>query len=216
MKRHLFHLALLSALLGSATTAFTQAKYTATRRINLQAGGSFVLNAPDYSPQKFWYGYGAYTTLDFTDHLGVEFDYHYAHDIKQTIGGGGTIPEFERTFAGGLRYYRTYNRFYPYVKGTYGIGTLQYPPYPPPASQLIPAAKLNYPFVGFGGGTDYALTQHISLRLEVEDQHWFAKTVPAGTQSPNNIGGLPDGLTPLFFSVGASYVFGPGNYYGPH
>jgi opacity protein-like surface antigen len=216
LKRHLFHLALLSALLGSATTAFTQAKYTATRRINLQAGGSFVLNAPDYSPQKFWYGYGAYTTLDFTDHLGVEFDYHYAHDIKQTIGGGGTIPEFERTFAGGLRYYRTYNRFYPYVKGTYGIGTLQYPPYPPPASQLIPAAKLNYPFVGFGGGTDYALTQHISLRLEVEDQHWFAKTVPAGTQSPNNIGGLPDGLTPLFFSVGASYVFGPGNYYGPH
>jgi hypothetical protein len=216
LKRHLIHLALLSALLGSTAGAFAQAKYTATRRITLQAGGSFVLNTPDYSPQTFWYGYGAYANLDFTDHLGVVFDYHYAHDIRERIGGGGSVPEFERTFAGGLRYFRSYNRLYPYVKGTYGIGTLQYPPYPPPADQSIPAGKLNYPFVGVGIGTDYALTKHVSLRLEAEDQHWFAKTVPAGTPSPNNIGGLPNGLTPFFFSVGASYVFGPGNYYGPH
>jgi hypothetical protein len=216
LKRPLFHLALLSAVLGSTVGAFAQAKYTATRRITLQAGGSFVLDAPDYSPQTFFYGYGAYVNLDFTDHLGVVFDYHYAHDIRQRIGGGGSVPEYESTFAGGLRYFRSYNRFYPYVKAVYGVGTLQYPPYPPPADQSIPAAKLNYPFIGAGIGTDYALSKHVSLRLEGEDQHWFAKTVPAGTQSPNNIGGLPNGLTPFFFSVGASYVFGPGNYYGPH
>jgi hypothetical protein len=73
---------------------------------------------------------------------------------------------------------------------------------------VVSAATLNYNFVAGGTGLDMSVTNHFSVRADFEYQKWFASTT---SPSPNNINGLPRGLTPILYTGGISYHFGPAN-----
>jgi len=210
LKRTLFPFILSALLLGSITPhARAQAKYTATRILDLQVGGLFVSDFPDYTRHKF-YGYGVYGDLDFTNHLGFEGEFRQANDTTNgqysSFGQpNGTVLQYQRTYEGGLRYYRHISKFAPYAKVMYGAASQEYPPFPPPAPQNVSAGTYGYHFLGLGTGTDIEITQHINARVDFESQSWFAAK---NSPSPNNIGGLPRGLTPFIYSGGFAWRFG--------
>jgi hypothetical protein len=193
-----------------ASDAHAQAKYTATRILDLQVGGLFVSDFPDYTRHKF-YGYGFWGDLDFTNHLGFEFEFRQANDttLGQYQGVGqpnSTVIQHQRTFDGGLRYFRHYGkRLQPYAKVVFGSASEEFPAFPPPAPQNVSAGTYSYLFLGLGTGLDVAITEHINARFDFEAQQWFAAI---NSPSPNNIGGLPRGLTPFIYSGGVSWRFG--------
>jgi hypothetical protein len=211
LKRTTLTLALSVLTAGSlASVAHAQAKYTATRVLDLQVGGMFVSDFPDYTRHKF-YGYGFWGDLDFTNHLGFEGEFRQANDTTegqyQAVGQpNSTVIQHQRTYDGGLRYYRHYGkRLQPYAKVVFGVASEEFPPFPPPASQNVSAGTYSYHFLGLGTGLDLAVTEHINARFDFEAQQWFAAT---NSPSPNNIGGLPRGLTPFIYSGGVSWRFG--------
>ena len=212
MKRLIFA---FTVVISCSHLAFGQARPTATRTGDLQIGGAFVADFPDYTRHKF-YGYGFYADLDFTEHWGIEGEFRQAHDTTERIGGGGNVPQYQRNIEGGIRYHRTYNRIYPYVKALYGYGVEQYTPFPPPASQAIPEGNFGYTFVAPGAGIDYRLSPHLTARADLEYQHWFALPNPALGYDPQaGTGGLPNGLTPIVYTGGIAWRFGSGQYV-PH
>jgi len=202
----------LGVLIACSHLAFGQAMPTATRHGDLQVGGGFAANFPDYTPDKF-YGYTIYADLDFTEHLGIEGEFRQTSDTTERIGGGGTIPQYQRNFEVGLRYFRHYGRFVPYAKVLYGRGVLEYPPYPYPANQAIPAAIESYNFLGMGTGTDLIITQHIRARFDFEYQKWPAAASNLLPIDPYvGKGGLPQGLTPILYTGGIAWRFGSDHY----
>ena len=203
------------ALIAGSHLAQAQAKLTATRTGDLQIGGGFVYDFPDYTEHKF-YGYAIYADLDFSEHFGIEGEFRKAHDTTPIIGGGANTPQSQRDIEGGLRYRRTYGSreaIKPYAKILYGYGVMQYPPYAPPASQTISNGSAGYQFIAPGGGLDYVISPHIVLRADLEYQMWFARVDKGlGTDSFNGKGGLPNGLTPIVYTFGAAWRFGTGQY----
>ena len=211
LKRTILSLALSVLTVGALSpSAQAQAKYTATRILDLQVGGLFVSDFPDYTRHKF-YGYGMWGDFDITNHLGIEAEYHEAADTTQgqyqAIGQpNSTVVQHQRSYEGGLRYFRHYGlRYAPYAKVLFGVGSEEYPPFPPPAPQNVSAGTYGYHFVAYGTGVDIAVTELVNARMDFEAQEWFAAT---NSPSPNNIGGLPRGLTPFLYSGGFSWRFG--------
>jgi len=172
-----------------------QALPTATGPGYLKIGGGFAADFPDYTRHKF-YGYGFYGTYDFTQHLGVEGEFHYTRD---TI-----VPQYQRTFAVGGRYYRTYGRFMPYGKALFGFATMEFPPLPTQPLTVAAGTATDH-YVAYGAGVDIPLTWHIIARADLEYQHWF---VTSNGAAYNNIGGLPRGLTPILYTGGVAWRFG--------
>jgi hypothetical protein len=205
----------LLALTACSPIAFGQAMPTATRRGDLQIGGGFVADFPDYTEHKF-YGYNIYGDLDFTEHFGIEGEFRQANDHTPIPGGGGNVPQYQRNIERGLRYHRTYGRIVPYAKFMTGLARMEYPPAPPPASQTTPLAYINYGFIAPGGGIDYILTTHITIRADLEYQMWFAEPDQRlGFDYFVGTGGLPNGLTPIVYTGGVAWRFGSGQYV-PH
>jgi hypothetical protein len=209
------------ALIAGSHLAYGQARLTATRTGDLQVGGGFVADYPDYTEHKF-FGYAVYADLDFSEHFGVEGEFRQAHDTTEAIGGGGDVPQYQRNIEGGLRYHRSYRNdtFKPYAKIMYGYGVMEFPPYPLPASQLTPNGTAGYQFIAPGGGIDYVLagiSPHLVLRGDLEYQMWFAREDPGLGYDVNagGKGGLPNGLTPIVYTGGIAWRFGTGQYI-PH
>jgi opacity protein-like surface antigen len=194
-------IAIFVCLAGSALPALSQAVPTASKTYDIQVGGAFVLEDSDFSSKTLtdaglygspnfgsqtFKGAGAYSTIDFRRHIGIELDYRQAGGIEKT---------YERNYEGGLRYVWHRNRLAPYVKGMYGRGVFNFPPYPGDPSGLA-AANLAYNFYAFGGGTDYALKSYLNLRADFEYQKWGSDPYL-----------FTNGISPLVFSVGAAWHF---------
>ena len=187
---------------------------TATRRGDLQVGGGFSANYPDYTRHKF-YGYDIYADLDFFEHWGAEGEFRQTNDTSKDPQGN-TVPQYQRNIEAGLRYHRTYGRLVPYAKGMFGYGQIEFPPYPAPASPTVSNGTAGYTFVAPGGGIDYVISPHITIRADMEYQIWFAKVNNGlGLDFYTNSGGIPNGLTPIVYTGGVAWRFGSGNYV-PH
>lgn len=199
------------ALAACSPIAFGQAMPTATRRGDLQIGGGFVYDFPDYTPDKF-YGYAIYADLDFTEHFGIEGEFRQAND--HTVASNGvTIPQYQRNIEGGLRYHRNYHNFQPYAKFMAGLARMEYPPVP---GGTTAQALINYGFIAPGGGLDYRVSPHITVRADMEYQMWFRAPDPRlGYDNFAGTGGLPNGLTPIVYTGGIAWRFGSGQYV-PH
>lgn len=179
----MFRKTFLSFLLIAASVAISKAQKlpTATRSTDIQVGGTFVYGHSDYGSSIK--GYGAYATIDFKPHLGIELDYHKAN---------GTDLIYERSYEAGGRYVIRKNRFNPYVKIMYGRGVFNFPPFIPGGPS---AANLAYNMGVLGGGVDYKLKPYLNLRGDFEYQNWFSNL------------GLRNGLTPYLGSFGVAYHF---------
>ncbi len=214
MKRLIFT---FTVLISCSHLAFGQARPTATRTGDLQIGGGFVADFPDYTRHKF-YGYGIWADLDFTEHFGIEGEFRQAHDTTIDAFNQKTVPQYQRNIEGGLRYHRVYRegKMKPYAKVLYGYGVMEYPPYPPPADQTIPIGIIGYNFVAAGAGIDYRLSTHLVARADLEYQKWFAvPDAKLGYDYNAGTGGLPNGLTPIVYTGGIAWRFGADSYV-PH
>ena len=184
LKNRLLLLTLAMGSVLSATSGLQAQKLpTATRSLDIQAGGSFVYGKPDYGTKLK--GYGGYGTIDFKPHFGVMLDFHQAYGVSKI---------YERTYEVGGRYVRHYGHLDPYAKGMYGRGVFNFPP--PSFDPNGPSAgNLAYNLFALGGGADYKLRRSINIRGDYEYQFW------------HNGAGLAHGLTPQLVSVGVAYHF---------
>ncbi|GAA3769367.1 outer membrane protein [Terriglobus aquaticus] len=173
--------------LACAGAAHAQAKPTATRAGDLQAGGGFVLAAPDYGRDMFK-GYMGYATFDFKYHYGVEFNIHQ-------INAPSPSKLYERTYELGGRYVRHYGNFHPYGKLMYGRGVFNYE---------YNVANLAYNIGAIGVGVDYNATRHINVRADYEYQNWFNFR---GFVSQGNVTSNSASLSPQVITIGAAYHF---------
>ena len=176
-------LLLLTLALGAVSVAQAQKLPTATRSLDIQAGGDFVYGKSDYG--RMLKGYGGYGNIDFKPHFGLVLDFHQAN---------GTDKIYERTYEIGGRYVRHYKRFDPYAKLMYGRGVFSFPP--PVGDPTGPSAgNLAYNLGAIGGGVDYKLRRSINIRGDFEYQEWRHGPL------------LPNGLTPWLSTVGVAYHF---------
>jgi opacity protein-like surface antigen len=185
-------LLLLLAVLASRS-ALAQAKPVVSRAGDIQVGGGYTFGTADYASDHIQ-GLTFYTDFDFMRHIGAEFEFHQMKDYNNP-----TL--YERSYEFGGRYFRhygAYGDYTPFLKGMYGRGVYNFPPYPPPAPQDQAAGNLAYNMLVGGGGIDVAVTPRINARAEFEYQHWFGGL------------GLPNGLTPMIVTIGVAYHIPPG------
>jgi hypothetical protein len=153
---------------------------------SLQVGGSIGVVYPDYSPQDGW-NYGLYVDADLIGRYGLTFSFHDA-SIKQHPGA------YELSYEAGLRRSFGSNAYRPYIGADLGRGTFQFAPV-----FLQKGQNLGYFLYGTTFGLDVIVRPRLSVRGEVDWQHWDAAS------------GLPNGLTPISYTVGVAYRIGFAN-----
>ena len=166
----------LSFLLGGASALYSQAVPTASRTGDVQIGAGYSIARPDYVQQTFP-GFAANADFDFRPHIGVEGEFH---QVYSTNGD----QSYERTYAIGGRYFRTYGALVPYVKAMVGRGDFNYP---------FGQTELGYNLFAAGVGADFKLGPWLRVRGEYEFQKW--------SSFPNG------GFTPQIVTIGAAYHF---------
>ncbi len=171
---------LLAALASFPTGLLAQAAPAVRTGAALTGGAYYSSFHSDYTPNRLG-GAGIYVDWDVFGRIGVEGEARWLR-FNQQLGS------YEDNYLAGPRYSRRYGKFVPYVKFLMGAGELEFPS--------------NFGHGGYfalapGGGLDYRLTRHVTLRVvDYEYQFW-----------PSALGGgLPsNGLTPNGFSFGAGY-----------
>ncbi len=169
----------IALLAASAGAAFSQSSPTISRAGDLQVGGGYTSANSDYVPDRIR-GLAFYSDFDFSEHFGVEVDFHQLSDPQPT-------QVYERTYEVGGRYLRHYGRFSPYAKILIGRGVFNFP---------LNEANLAYNMAALGAGVDIAVHRRINVRADFEYQDWH--------------GFPPNGLSPSLITIGAAYHFGGG------
>jgi hypothetical protein len=169
---------------GAVAAMQAQKMPTATRSLDIQAGGEFVYGHSDYGSRIK--GYGGYATIDFKPHFGLELDYHQAN---------GSEKLYERTYEIGGRYVLRHNRWDPYAKLMYGRGVLNSSVTVDNGTAFFCCNNLAYNMFVLGGGVDYKLKPYLNIRGDFEYQDWLSGVL------------LPNGLTPYLGSIGVAYHF---------
>ena len=176
---------LLWLVCGSAANG--QAKPTAERAGDLQAGGGFVIASPDYTQMTFK-GYMGYATFDFKSNYGVEFNIHQ-------VNAPSPSKLYERTYELGGRYVRHHGILNPYAKLMYGRGVFNYE---------YSVANLAYNIGSIGAGVDVIEHRLVNVRADYEYQNWFNFR---GFVSQGNVTANSASLSPQLFTIGAAYHF---------
>ena len=154
-RRALFFFTALVLWLGGVAAKAQVTTATASRRADLQLGGSFMLARSDYGPHLL--GGGLYGTYDFRPLLGIEIAFHQ-------LNSRNGDQRYERTYEVGGRYVYHLGRINPYAHVMYGRGVFNYP-------QSI--ANLAYNLGAVGGGVDLNILKHVNVRGLYEYQRWL-------------------------------------------
>jgi hypothetical protein len=170
----------IACVFGLSVFAHSQAVPTATQFGTMQIGLGGTIVSTDYTQPKAK-GLSVYGTFDFTRHIGVEGDIHYA-----SLFTPGDIGE--NTYLFGPRYVFHKNRFHPYAKVLLGIGTINY------QFDFAPHYSTSHPAIALGGGIDIKATRSINVRaFDFEYQDWPTYSV--------------HGLSPIVTTFGVAYAF---------
>jgi opacity protein-like surface antigen len=194
MKRILAALLLLAGAGLANSSLHAQAVPSATaRQFSLTAGGTFSLFQPDFvggtsaqtNGQSLFYGIdGPAVFVDVRFRRWVQFEAEgrwMRFNVRSTSTVSGSlnvnaVPE--DNYLVGPRIPFRVGRFTPYAKilGGYGVTNLLN------VNQVAGNSLSGY-MLAYGGGTDYRLTKHLSVRLiDFEYQQWFL-TAPATSTS---------------------------------
>lgn len=175
-------LALLGMMILCLVQARGQGEPGAARRIGLDAFAGFSRLSPDYGPQT---NYGVLLGGDVSHALqhftpSVEFRYTY--------GTGATVAE--SSYLAGPKIEKKFGRLNPYATALFGYGsiTFQHP-------VLYPTGyyRNDNSFVyDVGGGLDYDLSRHFSVKADGQYQLW-------------RLGSETSHMTPVALSFGLTY-----------
>ncbi len=172
-------LAVLFAALPQ-TSAWAQARTTASKSTDVTPFGGFVYLSPDYGPQK---NKGEMLGLDITHHFG----WPVAPSLEVRANRGAGPTDIERSVLVGLKAQGELGRFHPYADFLVGGGTIVF---------VIPIPNYHADrstVYSYGGGLDYDLPYHLQAKVDFQGQKWNL-----GIQHP-----FP--LTPQLLSVGVAY-----------
>ena len=179
MKRHTL-IGCFACVLGMTTLSHAQAVPAASRLGSIAVGvGGTILN-PDYG-QKNIEAITFFGDVNFAKRFGVEGVIHYSVNTPTDIS--------ENSYLVGPRYILRHKRVEGYAKALVGVGHfgLQQGSFANPDT----ATYFEY---ALGGGVDVRVKRHFNIRaFDFEAQKWPG----FGT----------NGLSPLSFTFGASYVF---------
>ncbi|MCU1320943.1 MAG: hypothetical protein JWM43_592 [Acidobacteriaceae bacterium] len=166
-------------MFGLSLFVHAQAVPTATGGIGgMQIGVGATYVRPDYS-RSGDKGPTLYGTFDFTEHIGIEGDVHYASVF--TPGDVG-----EDTYLIGPRYVFHRGRFAPYAKGLLGRGVMSF------QFDNSPHHNEGFWVYALGGGLDFKAPHHINIRVfDFEYQQW-------PTFNPHT-------LSPMVMTIGVAY-----------
>ena len=159
---------LILGIAGAPREARSQSIPTASRIGDLQIGGGFVFahSAYNFTPINL-IGAAGYTTFDWHEHWGAEFDFRHSRATTDT-----TI--YERTYEIGPRVFLHRGAFSPYAKIMYGRGVYNF---------HNNIANVAYNLYSYGGGADLRLRPWLNLRGDYELQNWMG--FPLGTLHPS-------------------------------
>jgi hypothetical protein len=179
LKRHTY-LGCFACVLSLATWSHAQAVPTASRAGAIQVGvGGTVIN-PDFA-QSYIQAITFFGDFDFTQHLGVEAEIHYAVNTPSDAS--------EDSYLAGIRYFGRHKRFTGYAKALFGVGRFGYQ-----AGSFTNPSTGTYAEYAVGGGVEYKATHNINVRaFDIEAQKWP--------------GFAAHGLSPLAYTIGVAYVF---------
>jgi len=210
MKSFLAALLYLSCAALATSSLRAQAVPSAyAREFSLTAGATFSVFQPDYlggnsaasNGQSLFYGVdgpGGFVDLRFRRWLQFEVE---ARSMRFNVRSASASPLNvnvvpEDNYLAGPRIPFRYGRFTPYAKvlGGVGVSNLQN------AHQLA-GNSVTGMALAYGGGTDYRLSKHLSLRLvDFEFQQWFLSAPATSTSA-----GKSFTIQPYGASFGVSY-----------
>ena len=182
---------LLGGVVGSSSL-YAQALPTATKTAEISAFGGYTVTSPDYGPlTKTGFMFGSDFTLFPHWHVDPSIEARFSFAHAPAIS--------ERAFLIGPRVQTEvlHNRLHPYADFLFGVGTISYHPIVNPGDSSDSGRAISY-----GGGADYDLTRHISLKGDVQVQSWNLGT--NGFFKPQ---GGDYTLSPITYTFGASYHF---------
>ncbi|MGB8261580.1 MAG: outer membrane beta-barrel protein [Terracidiphilus sp.] len=216
MKR--FVLTLFCLLLaGGAQAVRGQVVPSATgRAVSLTVGGIGSLFQPDYlggfkaesTGNSLRYGIdgiGVFADVRFTRWIQLEAEARWLEFNKNAAQSEAATEVGEDTYLAGprVRLHR-FGRFTPYAKGLFGFGRTSLNPALTAQPGFPNGFKGNFGSfaMAFGGGVDYRMTKHISVRLaDFELQQWMMNFKVLSTP-PRSYSPTPH---PYGVSVGVSY-----------
>jgi hypothetical protein len=181
---------LLGGVVGNSSL-YAQALPTATKSAEISAFGGYTASAPDFGPlTKTGFTMGADFTLfphwHFDPSLEARYDFAHAPTISEHVFLVG--PRVQKDFL--------HDRVHPYINFLFGVGTIDYhPANPKDASDSGRAFSL-------GGGADFDVTRHISVKADLQQQSWNL-----GTNSIYKPQGGNYTLAPRTYTFGAAYHF---------
>jgi hypothetical protein len=179
LKRHTL-IGCFACVLSMSTWSHAQATPTASRLGSIQLGIGGSITNPDFG-QKNIEQLTFYADLDLPHNLGVEGVIHYSVNTPTDIS--------ENSYILGPRYIFRRKRFEGYAKALVGVGHFGFQS----GSYADPNTATYFEYA-LGGGVDIHVKRHFNIRaFDFEAQKWpgFAK----------------NGLSPLTYTFGASYVF---------
>ena len=179
MKRHTL-IGCFACVLSLTTWLHGQASPTASRIGSIQLGAGGMFASPDYGTS-IYRDLTFYGDFDFSQHLGAEFDIHFATNTPQ--------DESEDTYMIGPRYTVRHKKFGAYGKALFGLGRFGFQ-----SGSFSQPYTDSYFVYSLGGGVEYQATHHINVRaFDAEFQKWP--------------GFPPHGLSPIVYTIGVAYVF---------
>jgi hypothetical protein len=182
---------LLGGSVGSSSL-YAQALPTATKGAEITVFGGYTASKTDYGDfAKTGFMGGANFTL-FPSHWFVEpsvefrFDYARSNEVSEHAYLVG--PRLQKDIKGG--------RLHPYADFLFGQGTINFNP------AVLGVERAWGPARSYGGGVDFDISRHLSLKGDFQEQSWNTGKNPKLK---------PDGsdftLSPQTFIFGVTYHF---------
>ena len=169
-----------ACVLSMSTWLHAQAVPTASRLGSIQVGVAGTLTNPDFAQSNIGQ-ITFYGDFDLPHNLGVEGVIHYSVHTPSNVS--------ENSYILGPRYIFRRKRFDGYGKVLFGVGHFGLQ-----SGSLVDPNTGTYFEYAAGGGVDIHVKRHFNIRaFDFEAQKWP--------------GFATNGLSPLTFTFGASYVF---------
>jgi hypothetical protein len=172
------------------SSLYAQSLPTATKTAEINAFGGYTASSPDFNN---FAKEGLLLGGNFTIYPFRYFD--PSLEIRFTYARSSSISE--HSFLVGPRIQKDYGKLHPYADFLFGDGRIAYHPVLVPKDPSDGGLALS-----FGGGLEYDIVHHISLKVDVQEQSF---------NLGQNFVFKPDGsaytLTPRTYSVGATYHF---------